>query len=1091
MNNRYVIRLNRPNIIRRLTLRVFLVLKCLGSVCMICFVSPAFAQHRYQITQIPSAQGANSAALGINNKNEIVGYSFLGEDYQAFFYSFLDQSLADVGSFGGKINAACAINDAGQVTGYSQDGTGNLKAFVFSRKQPITSLGTLDGASTSEAFGINNSGAVVGDSQSGAQNHRPVLFSNGSVQDLGLGGSNQPDALETAFAINDAGQIVGRHSAGNNAFHAFSFLNGNSTDFGTLGGANGEALAINKNGLVVGDSDTANGTPHAFVFDHAQLKDLGTLPGFDNASYARGINNSGDIVGESDNAEQKRAFLFAKGQLVELDKLAENLSEAGFNSLDVAYGINDKGWIVGYGTTSGNLTAAFVAVPDGRGNEGQAGRVPQPQVQRQTPSTQSPSQEQDQNASGSNEEDYDVFYTGLSSDEGSWVEAGKYGYCFRPRVSGDWQPYQDGHWVWTDHGWYWNSNERFGWATYHYGRWVNLGGTGWCWVPGNQWAPAWVSWRESNEHVGWAPLPPEADVSPNQSISSWSDSYYAIGPGAYAFITYSHWREPSYARFIERPEHNVQIIRETRNVTNIVTDNNAINNFGPPVQNVASRTNQNIPQVKLALSRATDPRANYGQTRQGNQLNIVAPAATLKPQATRAPSVQNRIVNPQVEKGWKGVGSQDAEKLKRTIAEQNPQPKELPKPALLVVPQIGYKGRVPESPGATASPVTTGSPTPVAGQKTPPNLVGPGASSPKLNVPPGASPNAPAQGKKAVPPNLLRTNRSGSPAASPTVRTSGTPGGSPPGTDGKPTPTESPGPKQAPRENVPGGSPGTPKGTPPNLNAQRPSATPGQPGSPGNQPVVSPTPKATTNLPPGQNPPPAAATPNTAATPMQPGKPGRTPKATPHAGPANLTTPNPTLTPHQPSNEEAPKPTSTPRHEPANLTTPQPAPEVKAAPPENSTPKPTPVSIPHIEPAATLKPKPETKATPPPQVQHTPAPPPRVVHTAPAQPEAHKAPAPKQEIKTPPPQVQHTPTAQPRVVHTAPVQPEAQKAPPPRREIKTPPPQVQHTPAPPPQVAHAHPAQPSAQKAPPPKQPQKPQGGQKHEPEKGKPTPTP
>ena len=144
---------------------------------MICFVSPAFAQHRYQITQIPSAQGANSAALGINNKNEIVGYSFLGEDYQAFFYSFLDQSLADVGSFGGKINAACAINDAGQVTGYSQDGTGNLKAFVFSRKQPITSLGTFDAASTSEAFGINISGAVVGDRQSGAQPHRLVLFS--------------------------------------------------------------------------------------------------------------------------------------------------------------------------------------------------------------------------------------------------------------------------------------------------------------------------------------------------------------------------------------------------------------------------------------------------------------------------------------------------------------------------------------------------------------------------------------------------------------------------------------------------------------------------------------------------------------------------------------------------------------------------------------------------------------------------------------------------------------------------------------------------------------------------------------------------
>ena len=120
------------------------VLKSIGLICAICFASAAFAQVRYQITRIPTAQGANSVALGINNKGEVVGYSFQGEDYHAFLYSSSDQSLTDVGSLGGKINAACAINDAGQVTGYSQDGNGNLLAFIFSRNQPIASLGTLD-----------------------------------------------------------------------------------------------------------------------------------------------------------------------------------------------------------------------------------------------------------------------------------------------------------------------------------------------------------------------------------------------------------------------------------------------------------------------------------------------------------------------------------------------------------------------------------------------------------------------------------------------------------------------------------------------------------------------------------------------------------------------------------------------------------------------------------------------------------------------------------------------------------------------------------------------------------------------------------
>jgi probable HAF family extracellular repeat protein len=1081
------------------SIRMFLILRSLGLICVICFASLASAQNRYRITRIPTPQGANSAALGINNKGEVVGYSFQGEDYQAFLYSPSDQSVTDVGSLGGKINAACAINDSGQVVGYSQDGNGNLLAFIFSRNQSITSLGTLDGASSSEAFGINNRGTVVGDSQSGNQNHRPVLFSKDSVQDLGLGASNEPDALETAYAVNDAGQIVGRHSVGQNAFHAFSFLNGTTTDFGTLGGTNGEAFAINKNGVVVGDSVTADGTPHAFVFEHSQLKDLGTLPGFDKASYARGINNANAIVGESDSAEQKRAFLFAKDRLVQLDRLTTNLSDSGFNSLDVAYDINDKGWIVGYGTTTDNGTAAFIAVPEGRDNQGQAGGTPQPQVQRSEgpPQPQPQDRDQEQPVSESDQDDYDVFYSGLSADEGNWVEAGNYGYCFRPRVSENWRPYRDGHWVWTDHGWYWDSNERFGWATYHYGRWVNIRRTGWCWVPGNQWAPAWVSWRESNENVGWAPLPPEANVSVQQPISSWSDSYYGIGPAAYAFISYSHWREPNYARYIVPSERNVQIINETRNVTNIVNNNNVINNFGPPVQNVARRTNQNIQPVQLAFSPTTGRRANYGQTRQGNQLNVIAPPATLKTQAARLPSVQNRIANPEVEKGWRGVKPQNAEKLKRTIAEQNPQPKDLAKSTPFVNPQIGNKPKVTGTPRPAESPATLGAPTPAPGaptpapgQKLPPNLLKPGPTSPKANVPPGTSPTPPAPGKKPGLANL--------PGARPT--------GSPAGPIGQPTPMSSPGPKQSPSANVPVGSPSRPKGIPPNLNVQK-SATPVQPVSPGNQPTAKPTPKPPSNLPPAQNPSRPSPTPQAAAA---------TP--TPHNGPANLITPKPTSTPPPPSNQEAPKPISTPSSAPANVTpessAPKPTPvpatraepptvpkatpqvnapkqEIKTPPPEvvgTPAPQPQVVRTPSAQPPAQKALPPKQESKPVPQVQRAPAPPPRVVHTAPAQPPAEKAPPPKQEIKAPPPQVHHAPAPPaPRVVHTAPVQPPAQKAPPPKQQSK-PAPQVQRAPAPPPRVVHSAPAQPPAQKAPPPKQPQ---GGQKHEPAKAKPTPAP
>ena len=89
-----------------------------------------------------------------------------------------------------------------------------------------------------------------------------------------------------------------------------------------------------------------------------------------------------------------------------------------------------------------------------------------------------------------------------------------YGYCWHPtNVGDDWAPYTDGYWAYTDGGWTWVSYEDYGGIVYHYGRWANIEGEGWVWVPGTTWAPAWVSWRSSDDYVGWAPLPPEARLA--------------------------------------------------------------------------------------------------------------------------------------------------------------------------------------------------------------------------------------------------------------------------------------------------------------------------------------------------------------------------------------------------------------------------------------------------------------------------------------------------------------------------------------------------------------------------------------------------
>jgi hypothetical protein len=80
-------------------------------------------------------------------------------------------------------------------------------------------------------------------------------------------------------------------------------------------------------------------------------------------------------------------------------------------------------------------------------------------------------------------------------------------------VRRDWRPYTVGRWIYSnDYGWYWEPDREeaeWGWVAYHYGRWVWDDDLGWIWVPGRQWGPAWVEWRHSKRHIGWAPLPPD------------------------------------------------------------------------------------------------------------------------------------------------------------------------------------------------------------------------------------------------------------------------------------------------------------------------------------------------------------------------------------------------------------------------------------------------------------------------------------------------------------------------------------------------------------------------------------------------------
>ncbi|HEX4140121.1 MAG TPA: DUF6600 domain-containing protein [Candidatus Methylacidiphilales bacterium] len=265
----------------------------------------------------------------------------------------------------------------------------------------------------------------------------------------------------------------------------------------------------------------------------------------------------------------------------------------------------------------------------------QQGAPPPPDQQGAPPPDQQgappPGQGDDSGAS------FDQFYNGLSS-EGQWVQTPDYGYAFQPNVTDpDWAPYTDGHWVYTAYGWTWDSGEPWGWATYHYGRWVNIVDTGWCWVPGYQWAPAWVSWRWGGGYCGWAPLPPATFVGVEFGGSGVNlafgfhfgndcDTAYGIGPGCYNFIPIGYIGNPHYHGYYVNRNRNYVIINNTRNITNINISRGGTSAFGavrtggPTLAEVNAHSHTPVQEVRL------DPSGRAGRsTLSGGTLSVYAP----------------------------------------------------------------------------------------------------------------------------------------------------------------------------------------------------------------------------------------------------------------------------------------------------------------------------------------------------------------------------------------------------------------------------------------------------------------------------------
>ena len=91
-------------------------------------------------------------------------------------------------------------------------------------------------------------------------------------------------------------------------------------------------------------------------------------------------------------------------------------------------------------------------------------------------------------------------------------------------VGDDFEPYlTNGHWTSADEGWVFESAWVWGWATFHYGRWVwDARNTRWLWSPDLAWGPSWVQWRIVDNTVAWVPIAPRTvTVDPRVYAPLW------------------------------------------------------------------------------------------------------------------------------------------------------------------------------------------------------------------------------------------------------------------------------------------------------------------------------------------------------------------------------------------------------------------------------------------------------------------------------------------------------------------------------------------------------------------------------------------
>ncbi len=286
-------------------------------------------------TALGTLGGTTSVAYGVNTGGLTVGQSPLSSGTNEGFYYTAATGIQAMGSLvgAGGVSSARAVNDTGVVAGSSITSAGVTHATSYTVAGGFTDLGVLPGTgTTSNGYGINGNGVIVG-----ASNISVAVGSTPAVQ----------------HAFIDTPNATGGYSA--------------MTDLGVLPNfTSSTAFAINATNEVVGYSISGTVSAEPFYTSSTgALVDLGQFISTDTSTTPEAVNDAGAIVGfaAGGGGGATSAWLNTGSGYTDLNTVIG--TGTGW-ALQRAYGINDAGDIVGYGTYSAEGTlvkSAFELVP--------------------------------------------------------------------------------------------------------------------------------------------------------------------------------------------------------------------------------------------------------------------------------------------------------------------------------------------------------------------------------------------------------------------------------------------------------------------------------------------------------------------------------------------------------------------------------------------------------------------------------------------------------------------------------------------------------------------------------------------------------